>query len=91
MLKLRLYIITGNWVKPRLLINRLSDYFERYQRPYLRIQLYMLEALIDRCTGKDTWKEKLLYGGTVSDGGWPMVEHDGKNAWVSGKYAKLTD
>ena len=59
MLKLRLYIITGNWVKTRLLINRLSDYFERYQRPYLRIQLYMLEALIDRRTGKDTWKEKL--------------------------------
>ena len=35
--------------------------------------------------------DKLPYGGTVSDGGWPMVEHDGKNAWVSGKYAKLTD
>jgi DNA-binding CsgD family transcriptional regulator len=52
-------IITGNWVKTRLLVNRLSDYFERYQRPYLRIQLYMLEALIDRRTGKATWKEKL--------------------------------
>ena len=59
MLKLRLYIITGNWVKTRLLINRLSDYFERYQRPYMRAQLYMLEALIDRRTGKATWKEKL--------------------------------
>ena len=33
MLKLRLYIITGNWTKTRLLVNRLSDYFERYQRP----------------------------------------------------------
>ena len=35
--------------------------------------------------------DKLPYGGTVSDGGWPMVEHNGHNAWVSGKYAKLTD
>ena len=35
--------------------------------------------------------DKLPYGGTVSDGGWPMVEHNGQNAWVSGKYAKLTD
>ncbi|MDO5118358.1 MAG: hypothetical protein Q4D34_07720, partial [Eggerthellaceae bacterium] len=54
MLKLRLYIITGAWVKTMLLINRLSDYFERYQRPYMRAQLYMLEALIDRRTGRDT-------------------------------------
>ncbi|MBQ8964331.1 MAG: SH3 domain-containing protein [Clostridia bacterium] len=35
--------------------------------------------------------DKLPYGGTVSDSGWPMVEHNGQNAWVSGKYAKLTD
>ena len=35
--------------------------------------------------------DKLPYGGEISDGGWPMVEHNGKNAWVSGKYAKLTD
>ena len=59
MLKLRLYIITGNWTKTRLLVNRLSDYFERYQRPYMRVQLYMLEALIDRRTAKAAWKEKL--------------------------------
>ena len=35
--------------------------------------------------------DKLPYGGTVSDGGWPMVEYNGQNAWASGKYAKLTD
>ena len=35
--------------------------------------------------------DTLPYGGTVSDSGWPMVEHNGQNAWVSGKYAKLTD
>ena len=35
--------------------------------------------------------DKIPYGGTVSDGGWPMVEHNGQNAWVSGKYARLID
>ncbi|MBQ8963748.1 MAG: hypothetical protein IJ089_08110 [Clostridia bacterium] len=62
MLKLRLYIITGAWVKTQLLINRLSDYFEHYQRPYMRVQLYLLQALIDKRTGKDTWKDKLAQG-----------------------------
>lgn len=35
--------------------------------------------------------DKLRYGGETSDGGWPMVEHNGQNAWVSGKYGKLID
>lgn len=35
--------------------------------------------------------DKLPYGGEISDGGWPMVEHNGQNAWVSGKYGKLID
>lgn len=35
--------------------------------------------------------DKLPYGGETSDGGWPMIEHEGKNAWVSGKYGKLID
>ena len=35
--------------------------------------------------------DKLPYGGETSDGGWPMVEHNGQNAWVSGKYGKLID
>ncbi|MBQ6325686.1 MAG: hypothetical protein IJI26_06435 [Clostridia bacterium] len=59
MLKLRLYIITGAWIDTQLLINLLSNYFERYERPYMRTQLYMLEALVDRRTGKGSWKEKL--------------------------------
>ena len=62
MLKLRLYIVTGAWVKTQLLVNRLSDYFERYQRPYMRIQLFLLQALIDKRTGKNAWKEKLIQG-----------------------------
>ena len=35
--------------------------------------------------------DRLPYGGTISDGGWPMVEHNGQNAWVSGKYGRLID
>ena len=35
--------------------------------------------------------DKLPYGGETSDGGWLMIEHDGQNAWVSGKYGKLID
>ena len=35
--------------------------------------------------------DKLPYGGEISDGGWPMIEHEGRNAWVSGKYGRLID
>ena len=35
--------------------------------------------------------DRLPYGGETSDGGWLLVEHEGQNAWVSGKYGKLTD
>ena len=35
--------------------------------------------------------DRLPYGSTTSDGGWPMVEHNGQNAWVSGKYGKLIE
>ena len=35
--------------------------------------------------------DRLPYGGTISDGGWPMIEHNGQNAWVSGKYGRLID
>lgn len=35
--------------------------------------------------------DRLPYGGETSDGGWPMIEYQGANAWVSGKYGKLTD
>ena len=33
--------------------------------------------------------DRLPYGGETSDGGWLLVEHEGQNAWVSGKYGKL--
>ena len=35
--------------------------------------------------------DRLPYGGETSDGGWPMVEHNGQNAWVSSKYGRLID
>ncbi len=35
--------------------------------------------------------DKLPYGGEISDSGWPMIEHNGQNAWVSGKYGELID
>ena len=31
----------------------------------------------------------LPYGGVRSEDGWYLVEYDGQNAWVSGKYARL--
>ena len=62
MLKLRLYIITDKWLKTKVLVSRLADYFDRYQRPYMRAQLYLLEALIDRRTGRETWREKAAAG-----------------------------
>ena len=33
--------------------------------------------------------DRLPYGGETSDGGWLLVEYEGQNAWVSGKYGKL--
>lgn len=35
--------------------------------------------------------DRLPYGGEISDGGWLLVEHDGHQAWVSGKYGRLAD
>ena len=34
---------------------------------------------------------KLPYGGQTADNGWLLVEYDGKNGWVSGKYGKVVD
>lgn len=35
--------------------------------------------------------DKLPYGGETSEGGWPMIEYQKQNAWVSGKYGQLID
>ena len=59
MLKLRLYIVTGRWPETRLLCARLRHCFESYDRPYMRIQLHLLEAVIDRQLGEGDWRENL--------------------------------
>ena len=33
--------------------------------------------------------DALPFGGQVSDAGWLLVQYDGQNAWVSGKYSKV--
>ncbi len=33
---------------------------------------------------------ELPYGGETSDNGWLLVEYDGRNAWVSGVYGRLS-
>ena len=33
---------------------------------------------------------KLVYGGQTADNGWHLVEFNNQNAWVSGKYGKLS-
>ena len=35
--------------------------------------------------------DRLPYGGQTTEDGWHLVEYKNKNAWVSGKYAKLIE
>lgn len=58
MLKLRLYIITAQWQKILLLTSLLRQYFVSYDRPYMRIQLDLLEAICDYRTGGGDWKRR---------------------------------
>ena len=59
LLKLRLYIITGKFDRTRLLTAQLKQYFEAYDRPYMRIQLHMLQAMIDRRSGRGDWRAEM--------------------------------
>lgn len=59
MLKLRLYILTARWDRIPLLAAQLANYFERYDRPYMRTQLHLLQALANRRSGKKDWKPEL--------------------------------
>jgi LuxR family maltose regulon positive regulatory protein len=59
MLKMRLYIITGQWQRTRFLAAKLKNYFESYDRPYMRIQLHILEAQIYRRTHSDRWRGEM--------------------------------
>ena len=59
LLKLRLYIITAQWEKTRLLTIKFANYCDQYNRPYMRIKLHLLQAIIDRRTGTGSWKQKM--------------------------------
>ena len=59
MLKLRLYIITGQWKKVPYLAAMLRQYFEAYERPYMRIKLHLMQAIVDWRAGKGSWREEM--------------------------------
>lgn len=56
MLKLRLYIVTAQWQRIPLLTAQLRHYFDSFDRPYLRIQLHLLQAIIDYRTSRSSWQ-----------------------------------
>ena len=59
LLKLRLRIISGQWPGAALLCARLRHYLDSYDRPYMRIQLHLLEAVIHRRGGREQWRSEL--------------------------------
>ena len=59
MLKLRLYIILARHDRVPFLVTLLRQYAERYDRPYIRIQLDLLEALSLYRDGNDAWRGRL--------------------------------
>lgn len=59
LLKLRLYIVTARWQETALLTAKLRHYLDTYDRPYMRVQLHLMQALIDRRTGGDGWRGEL--------------------------------
>ncbi len=58
LLKLRLYLLTGQWSKTALLVSLMRAYAVRYNRPYLMIQLDLMEALILKRSGSDAWRQR---------------------------------
>ncbi len=59
MLKLRLYIILAQREKIPFLAALLRQYFESYERPYMLIQLNLLEAVCDYRAGEAAWRERM--------------------------------
>ena len=59
MLKLRLYIILGQREKVPFLAALLRQYFESYDRPYMLIQLNLLEAVCHFRSGNDLWRTRM--------------------------------
>lgn len=59
MLKLRMYIILAQRSKVPFLAATLRQYFESYDRPYMLIQLDLLEAVYRYRGGDETWRERM--------------------------------
>ena len=59
LLKLRLYIVTAQWERVPLLAAKLRQYFDGYDRPYMRIQLHLLQAVVERRADGGRWREEL--------------------------------
>ena len=59
MLKLRLYLILGQRAKVPFLTAVLRQYFESYDRPYMLIQLNLLEAVFHYRGGNDAWQGRM--------------------------------
>lgn len=59
LLKLRLYILTGQWDRITLLAALLSNYFDSYDRPYMRTQLHLLQALAYKRSGRGDWRAEI--------------------------------
>lgn len=59
MLKLRLYLIFGMRERVPFLAALLRQYFDRYDRPYMMIQLNLLEALYHYRGRNGAWREKM--------------------------------
>ena len=59
MLKLRMYLITGRLMETQMLCAMLRQYFDSYDRPYMRVRLHLLEAMILRKMGREGWREEM--------------------------------
>ena len=59
MLKLRMYIILARYAKVPFLVALLRQYFVSYDRPYMRIQLNLLEAVYHYRGGNKAWRDSM--------------------------------
>ena len=59
LLKLRMYIILAHRAKAPFLAALLRQYFTSYDRPYMLIQLNLLEAVYHYRGGSDAWRDRM--------------------------------
>lgn len=59
LLKLRLYIVLAQRERVPFLAALLRQYFESYNRPYMLIQLNLLEAMYHYRSGDETWRSRM--------------------------------